>query len=320
MAEPSCASRSAAGAAGRAPTRSSRAIVAARAWRSRVLLGQVRPHVVESARSAHELASTTTGSAPPSLQRQSASTIWLAMKRVRPPGSPSSSRAVAQQRPPTSSGIQTGSPARAETATSASGRLSARAPAPARAEDPVDAGGEVDGLGARPRGQRQPRGRRRAACSPATRARARRSTRPRAARVAAAHRRFPQRVARPCAARARGALDRAPALGEPQRGALRGGAVLALRGSSFTSLPVSIPTGHASRQVPSAAQVSIAVVLVLARAAPAGPASRAAGAPSRGAARSAGAASWSGRGSGRPARRTRTRRRSCRPPRSRASS
>ena len=95
-----------------------------------------------------ELASMTTGSSPPSLQRHSASTVWLAIApwpcrvalrastgsrssgRRRRPGSTAAARPAPRPRP-------------APRAGSAPAAAAARA-----AEDPVDAGGQVDGGGA----------------------------------------------------------------------------------------------------------------------------------------------------------------------------
>ena len=69
-----------------------------------------------------EAASITIGSAPSPLQRQSRSTISFALWRCASP-KPFELQGSPQQLPATSSGIQTGSPARAETSTSASTRL-----------------------------------------------------------------------------------------------------------------------------------------------------------------------------------------------------
>ena len=55
-----------------------------------------------------------------------------------------------------------------------------------------------------------------------------------------------------------GSLDRLPALGEAQRDPLRRGRCAGAARRPLTNLPVSIPTGQASSQVPSAAQVSSA--------------------------------------------------------------
>src|SRR6185312_4158577 len=66
-----------------------------------------------------EAASTTIGSAPAPLQSQSFSTISFAFCRCASPN-PFELQGSPQHDPTTSSGIQTGSPARAETATSAS--------------------------------------------------------------------------------------------------------------------------------------------------------------------------------------------------------
>ncbi len=65
-----------------------------------------------------EAASITIGSAPSPLQRQSRSTISFALLRCASPN-PFELQGSPQQLPATSSGIQTGSPARAETSTSA---------------------------------------------------------------------------------------------------------------------------------------------------------------------------------------------------------
>ena len=131
--------------------------------------------------------------------------------------------------------------------------------------------GQVHGRGALAagRGQRG-RGRRRHASRPRA-ARARRWQHALRSGRGSPRARQP-RTRRRSAARAR-ALDRRPALGQRAAPPPRRAACARARGSSLTSLPVSIPTGQASLQVPSAAQVSIAVVLVLARAAPRAPAS-----------------------------------------------
>ena len=105
--------------------------------------------VLDAAPWVHELASMTTGSRPPSLQRRSAAAVRPRHRRDARWRSPSSSTACRSSGPATSSGIQSGSPARAEIATSASGtvgRLQRRAGG--AAEDPVDAGRHVHGGGA----------------------------------------------------------------------------------------------------------------------------------------------------------------------------
>ena len=83
--------------------------------------------------SVQELASHTTGSAPSPVQRQSASIVrvtisaWASRWPLELNGTP-------QQLPATSGGIQTGAPARAETATRASVRVG---PAPASLDRPM---------------------------------------------------------------------------------------------------------------------------------------------------------------------------------------
>ncbi len=67
-----------------------------------------------------EEASTTRGSRPPAVQPQAASTIRLAISRF-PASYPLEFQIVAQQVPVTSRGIQTGLPARSDTATRACG-------------------------------------------------------------------------------------------------------------------------------------------------------------------------------------------------------
>ena len=70
----------------------------------------------------HELASTTTGSWPSPVHRHRPSIRWFAIQEW-PSRYPLEAQGVPQQWPATPGGIQTGSPARSDTATSASGRL-----------------------------------------------------------------------------------------------------------------------------------------------------------------------------------------------------
>ena len=208
----------------------------------------------------HELASTTSGRRPASVHRQALSTIRLATCSA-PRRKPFDVHGVAQQWPPTSSGIQSGNPARAETSTSARGS-GGRAASPSsvcgRAEDPVDAGGEVDG-------RRAVAGRRAAARAPPPAA-SRRPTRARARGRAPRGRRGSARGAAP----PRRALSTACPSARPPRAARStrsqrfatpsatrsARSVFCRERSSLTSLPVSIPTGHESTHEPSAAQVS----------------------------------------------------------------
>ncbi len=71
-----------------------------------------------------EAASITIGSAPSPLHRQSRSTISFALCRWAP-ANPFEPKAARSSFPRTSSGIQTGIPARAETSTNASDRVPA---------------------------------------------------------------------------------------------------------------------------------------------------------------------------------------------------
>ena len=128
--------------------------------------------------------------------RPSALTIaaWASVKPLELNGVP-------QQVPATSGGIQTGSPARRETATSASGRL-AQPAAIARAggaEDAIDAGRQVDGGGAGPL-------RRAAAAAPRRAA----SARPSRERSSAPSSRRARSLARPTAALAEPRGQRRP--------------------------------------------------------------------------------------------------------------
>lgn len=75
----------------------------------------------------HEDASTTSGSLPPAVHPQAASTMRLAMTTL-PRRYPLECQRVAQQVPATSDGIHTGRPARCDTATTASGSDGPRYP------------------------------------------------------------------------------------------------------------------------------------------------------------------------------------------------
>ncbi len=70
----------------------------------------------------HEEASLTIGSLPSPDQAQSFSNVWRAI-HAWPSRWPLEDQGTPQQLPPTSGGIQTGMPARSETATVASARL-----------------------------------------------------------------------------------------------------------------------------------------------------------------------------------------------------
>ena len=74
----------------------------------------------------HEVASTTMGSAPLPLHSHRRSTVRFAISTA-PSRKPFEVHGVAQQWPATSRGIQSGSPARADTSTSAA-RHAARGP------------------------------------------------------------------------------------------------------------------------------------------------------------------------------------------------
>ena len=134
---------------------------------------------------------------------------------------------------------------------------------PVGAEDAVHAAREVDGGGgASRRGGDPPDTRRRIGRGSAT------PSSPGGAGQAHARARSAAPAARPAAAPARAARSTAPSASPPPAPPLRPARRVRCSRRSLTSLPVSIPTGQASWQVPSAAQVWIAVVLVLARAAP----------------------------------------------------
>ena len=149
-----------------------------------------------------------------------------------------------QQLPATSSGIQTGSPARARDLDQ---RL--RPGSSATAEDAVGAGGHVDGGGAFG-----------AEGCPLRHSRFVGEARRLHGQPGRPRPRFVRRASGPPSRRpARdAALDRAPALRRRQRRRFGALGVCARSRSSLTSLPVSIPTGQASWQEPSAAQVSSA--------------------------------------------------------------
>ena len=303
------ASRSAARAAGRAPRRSSRGPRSGRSARAR---SSSRCSATSCTRPwAQELASITTGSAPPSLQRHSASAVARAIARGRRAvalRAPRRGAAVAARRRPGSTAAR---PARAETATSASGSVGCARRAARVAEDPVDARRQVD------RGRAGARGvsgscagagggiaAGQVGTSSASRAR-RTSVGTAATARSPAHARPPRAGAQ---AGPRGALDGRPKRRATASAARSSRSVRSRAAEPFISLPVSIATGQAGMHVPSAAQVCDRVVLEVAQQRLVAPASPRAGAPARGAAGSAGAA-WSSRcGSGRPARRTRTRR------------
>ena len=210
---------------------------------------------------------------------------WASPKPFELHGSP-------QQLPATSAGIQTGWPGARRDRDQRLDR--------AAAEDPVGAGGDVDGGGALAGRRRQ------VSRSPG-----------RGAPGLCASAAPPPPPTRSAAREA--ALDRPPALRRRQRrplGARRCGARRAA--PSPASRCRSRPgrrAGSCRRPRRCRAPRSRAP-----RAAPPAAASRSAAARSPAAGRSAGAASWSGRGSGRPARRSRTRRRSSPTPRSAASS
>ena len=179
-----------------------------------------------------------------------------------PPRSPSrstASRSSGRRRRAGSTAAARRGP-RPSTSASGEARLRSRLPVARPAEDPVDAGRHVDrrralprvvagssaGAGARHVRAATPEPARRSA--PAARpgwrrAARRRATRPRSPAARLAPRRALDR--RPSARRAAAP----PARRAPSAGAAR---------SPLTNLPVSIPTGQASSQVPSAAQVSSA--------------------------------------------------------------
>ena len=249
-------------AADRAPTRSSRALDARSA---RALVVEMQ-RTSWSSPCAHEFASITTGSRPPSVQRQSASAVLACHELVAALRSPSSSTASRSSGRRRRRGSRPACPARRETSTSASG--SAGAPGAARvAEDAVDARGQVDRRGALARRSRAAARARAAACSPGhagTSSLLTRAARPPEPRTAV--RRRPRAPAR-SPARAH-ALDRRPARARRQRRPTPRAAVRSRARNSLISLPVSIATGQAGLHVPSAAQVSMRVVLVVRAAAP----------------------------------------------------
>ena len=104
--------------------------------------------------SVQEEASTTSGSRPPAVQPQAASTIRLAITAL-PASYPLECQIVAQQVPATSSGIHTGLPGPGRDGHHGL-RQGGPVPAVGTAEDPVDAGRVVDGGRARPVGGGQP--------------------------------------------------------------------------------------------------------------------------------------------------------------------
>ncbi len=267
-----------------------------------------------------EVASQTIGSSPPSLQRHSASIVWLAIRAgaelvsLRRPGRRAAMPGDVRRDPQRQAGARRHRHQRLGEALA----LGAR-PAGA-AEDPVDAGRHVDGGGPRAIRLRQPSrrrvrhvarplGERARSSAPAASPGSRRASRARATRPALPAPRLVRA--------ARSAASQRPA----SRSASRCERSPCWRSRRpLTNLPVSMPTGQASRQVPSAAQVCSASYSNSSSSDRRAPGSRAPGGPSRGAARSAGGASWSGAGSGRRARRSRTRRRCPPRPRPTASS
>ena len=130
-----------------APTRSSRGSSSS-PWRLGVLLGRGRRRRDSARPWVHEVASITTGSVPPPVQRQSVSTVSFAMLRV--------AVAIALRAPrrrAAGAGDVVGDPDRlAGARRDGDQRLGQRAARPASplraAEDPVDAGRQVDGGGA----------------------------------------------------------------------------------------------------------------------------------------------------------------------------
>ena len=172
-----------------------------------------------------------------------------------------------------------------ETATSASARLGPAPPGAASTEDPVDAGRQVDGRRALAGRAREGRGaavgipgrplRHQLGADEAARRPGRRAQRP----VAGARESPP-----PIRSATRAPRSTAPTASRPQRRPLRALAPCSRSRKSLISLPVSIPTGHASTQLPSAAQVSMPSYSYCSQQHPLEPASPGAGAPSRAAA------------------------------------
>ena len=208
---------------------------------------------------AHELASITTGRRPPSLQRSSASRGVAGHVLLAARGSPSSSTAWRSSDRPRRAGSRAAVPP---------GGTPPRGPRagwarPLRrgvAEDPVHAGRQVHGRRSCRHGARQAGGRR-------GRHRVR----------VGGHEVVAHRAAEDLGGPAHGPRSRPPRAPRPRRAALRGppapptrsawpppgppappGRCARAERKAFISLPVSIATGQAIRQVPSAAQVSMA--------------------------------------------------------------